>query len=70
MNLLKLLNITSKAKIVLKPKIPTVLNPALLREDGECITASVQLNIIREYFEMHPDIEIHTKDVVDWVNST
>ena len=42
MNLLKLLNITSKAKIVLKPKIPTVLNPALLREDGECITASVQ----------------------------
>ena len=28
----------------------------------------VQLNIIREYFEMYPDIEIHTKDVVDWVN--
>ncbi len=30
----------------------------------------VQLNIIREYFEMHPNVEIHTKDVVDWVNST
>ena len=32
--------------------------------------SSVQLNIIKEYFEMHPDVEIHTKDVVDWVNST
>lgn len=30
----------------------------------------VQLNIIREYFEIHPNVEIHTKDVVDWVNST
>jgi hypothetical protein len=30
----------------------------------------VQLNIIKEYFEMYPDIEIHTKDVVDWVAST
>jgi predicted restriction endonuclease len=28
----------------------------------------VQLNIIREYFEMYPNVEIHTKDVVDWVN--
>jgi hypothetical protein len=32
--------------------------------------STVQLNIIKEYFEMHPDAEIHTKDVVDWVNST
>ena len=32
--------------------------------------SSVQLNIIKEYFEMYPDVEIHTKDVVDWVNST
>jgi hypothetical protein len=32
--------------------------------------STVQLNIIKEYFEMHPDVEIHTKDVVDWVNST
>ena len=30
----------------------------------------VQLNIIREYFEMNPDVEIHTKDIVDWVSST
>jgi hypothetical protein len=30
----------------------------------------VQLNIIKEYFEMYPDVEIHTKDVVDWVTST
>ena len=29
----------------------------------------VQLNIIREYFEMHPNVEFHTKAVVDWVNS-
>jgi len=29
-----------------------------------------QLNIIKEYFEMYPDIEIHTKDVIDWVTST
>jgi len=29
-----------------------------------------QINIIKEYFEMYPDIEIHTKDVVDWVTST
>ena len=28
-----------------------------------------QINIIKEYFEMYPDIEIHTKDVVDWVTS-
>ncbi len=32
--------------------------------------STVQLNIIREYFEMHPNVEIHTKDIVDWVNST
>jgi hypothetical protein len=31
--------------------------------------STVQLNIIKEYFEMYPDVEIHTKDVVDWVNS-
>ncbi len=30
----------------------------------------VQLNIIREYFEMNPDVEIRTKDIVDWVSST
>jgi len=30
----------------------------------------VQLNIIKEYFQMYPDAEIHTKDVVDWVTST
>ena len=30
----------------------------------------VQLNIIREYFEMNPDVEIHTKDIVDWVSAT
>lgn len=29
-----------------------------------------QINIIKEYFEMYPDVEIHTKDVVDWVTST
>ncbi|MFN9873493.1 MAG: HNH endonuclease [Pseudanabaena sp.] len=29
-----------------------------------------QISIIKEYFEMNPDIEIHTKDVVDWVTST
>jgi predicted restriction endonuclease len=29
-----------------------------------------QISIIKEYFEMYPDIEIHTKDVVDWVTST
>jgi hypothetical protein len=32
--------------------------------------SSVQLDIIKEYFEMYPDVEMHTKDVVDWVNST
>lgn len=31
--------------------------------------STVQLNIIREYFKMHPNIEIQTKDVVDWVTS-
>lgn len=29
----------------------------------------VQLNIIKEYFEMHPYVEVNTKDIVDWVNS-
>ena len=29
----------------------------------------VQLSIIREYFEMYPNVDIHTKDVVDWVTS-
>ena len=29
-----------------------------------------QISIIKEYFETHPDIEVHTKDVVDWVTST
>ncbi len=29
-----------------------------------------QISIIKEYFEMYPDVEIHTKDVVDWVTST
>lgn len=29
-----------------------------------------QINIIKEYFEMYPNMEIHTKDVVDWVTST
>jgi len=29
----------------------------------------VQLNIIKEYFEMHPHVEVNTKDIVDWVNS-
>jgi len=31
--------------------------------------STVQLNIIREYFEMYPNVEIQTKDVVDWVIS-
>jgi HNH endonuclease len=31
--------------------------------------STVQLDIIKEYFEMHPNVEMHTKDVVDWVNS-
>jgi predicted restriction endonuclease len=31
--------------------------------------STVQLDIIKEYFKMHPNVEIHTKDVVDWVNS-
>ncbi len=28
------------------------------------------INIIKEYFEMYPNLEIHTKDVVDWVTPT
>jgi hypothetical protein len=28
-----------------------------------------QIKIIREYFEMYPNVEIKTKDVVDWVSS-
>jgi hypothetical protein len=30
----------------------------------------VQLNIIKEYFEMYPNVEINTKDAVDWVSKT
>ncbi len=30
----------------------------------------VQINIIREYFEMYPNVDINTKDIVDWVSST
>ncbi len=29
-----------------------------------------QISIIKEYFKMYPNLEIHTKDVVDWVTST
>ncbi|WP_190315907.1 hypothetical protein [Pseudanabaena sp. UWO310] len=32
--------------------------------------SNIQLDIIKEYFEMHPDVEISTKDAVDWVIST
>lgn len=34
------------------------------------VQSLVQLNIIKEYFEMYPNIEIHTKNIVDWVTST
>jgi hypothetical protein len=39
-------------------------------QDKSKLQNLVQLNIIREYFEMYPNLEIHTKDVVDWVTST
>jgi len=29
-----------------------------------------QISIIKEYFELYPNIEVHTKEVVDWVTST
>lgn len=29
-----------------------------------------QISIIKEYFELHPNIEVPTKEVVDWVTST
>ncbi|WP_055077122.1 HNH endonuclease [Pseudanabaena sp. 'Roaring Creek'] len=32
--------------------------------------SNIQLDIIKEYFEMNPDVEISTKDAVDWVIST
>ena len=31
-------------------------------QDKSKMQSLVQLNIIREYFEMYPNLEIHTKD--------
>lgn len=36
----------------------------------ETPTNIAQIAIIKEYFEMHPNIEVKTKDVVDWASST
>lgn len=41
------------------------------KDDTEITQVNIaQINIIKEYFQMHPNVEIGTKDVVDWAVST